>query len=251
MSTVPAFPSNDSDVLVNDRTGVGIGRAFRVGLLFGYGALGRLRNLSVGLLLIAGSAQAEVITIAALGDSLTAGYGLASDDGFVPQLQEWLQSQGVDAKVVNAGVSGDTTAGGLSRVEWTLTPEVDAMIVALGANDYLRALDPALTRQNIKGIIEAGLAANVDVLLVGMEVGSNYGPEYKMKFDAIFSDLASEYEVPIFPDWFAGLRAVTENQGDFARLMQADGLHPNAKGVAFIVDAMGPAVIDLVEGAKD
>lgn len=138
----------------------------------------RCSNLLAAVLLTTTLAQAETVTVAALGDSLTQGYGLPQADGFVPQLQTWLADQGADVNVINAGVSGDTTAGGLSRVGWTLTPEVDAMIVALGGNDYLRGLDPAISRANLDGILAAGQQAGVEMLLVGLTVGGNYGQDY-------------------------------------------------------------------------
>ncbi|WP_438955426.1 arylesterase [Cognatiyoonia sp.] len=198
----------------------------------------------------AGAAQAEPVTIAALGDSLTAGYGLSAETGFVSQLQAWLDAAGADVVVINAGVSGDTTAGGLSRAAWTLTPEVDAMIVALGANDYLRALDPVAARTNLAGILDAGVQADVDMLLIGMEVGSNYGPDYKAEFDAIFPELAEDYAIPLYPDWFTGLRDAVGDQASFTQYMQGDGLHPNAEGVSLIVEAMGPAILDLIARAE-
>ena len=114
-------------------------------------------------------AAAEPVTIAALGDSLTQGFGLVPEAGFVPQLEAWLKDAGADVALINAGVSGDTTAGGLSRVGWTLTPEVDAMIVALGGNDLLRGIDPAASRANLDGILAAAAEADVPVLLVGIE----------------------------------------------------------------------------------
>ena len=190
------------------------------------------------------------MTIAALGDSLTAGYGLAQSDGFVPQLQSWLDEQGADAVVINAGVSGDTSAGGLSRVGWTLTPEVDAMIVTLGGNDYLRGLDPAVTRSNLDGILAAGQEAGVDMLLVGLKTGANYGPDYQTAFDAIYGDLAGEYDIPLYADFFAGLRAKADGPGALGAYLQADGLHPNKQGVAIIVAAIGPSVLDLIAAAE-
>lgn len=212
-----------------------------------YGAVSRVSNLSAALLITAGLAQAETVTLAALGDSLTAGYGLAQDEGFVPQLQAWLQSQGADVDVINAGVSGDTTAGGLSRVAWTLTPEVDAMIVALGGNDYLRGLDPAVSRSNLDGILAAGQDAGVSVLLVGLTVGSNYGTAYKQEFETMYADLAAQYDVPLYADFAAGLRQKAATQDGMAALMQADGLHPNAEGVRAIVAAIGPEVLEFVQ----
>ncbi len=199
--------------------------------------------------LAAGTLAAEPVTVAALGDSLTQGYGLPPDDGFVPQLEAWLRAKGADVRIVNAGVSGDTTAGGLSRVAWTLTPEVDAMIVALGANDFLRGIDPAVSRANLDGILDAARDAGVEVLLVGMQATTNYGPDYKREFDGMYGYLADGYGVPLFPSFFEGLRGAGDTLGDVAPYMQADGIHPNAEGVALIVEAIGPAVLDLVSAA--
>ena len=164
----------------------------------------------------------------------------------MPQLQDWLTDQGVDANVINAGVSGDTTAGGLSRVAWTLTPDVDAMIVTLGGNDYLRGLDPAVSRANLDGILAAGRDAGVPMLLVGLKAGGNYGADYQAEFDAIYPDLAMKYDVLLYDGFFDGLRAVAGMQEGMSDYMQADGIHPNKDGVAVIVAAIGPAVVDLV-----
>ncbi len=188
------------------------------------------------------------MTIAALGDSLTAGYGLPQEDGFVPQLEEWLRDQGVDVAVMNAGVSGDTTAGGLSRAAWTLTPEVDAMIVTLGGNDYLRGIDPAVSRTNLDGILAAGQEAGVEMLLVGLSVGGNYGLDYKAEFEGMYAELATQYDIPLYPDFAAGLRAVSGMGEGMSEFMQADGIHPNAEGVRVIVSAIGPTVLDLLKG---
>ena len=214
---------------------------------FTYGAFHSARNLTICLILGIGSAHAETVTIAALGDSLTQGYGLPPEDGFVPQLQAWLDGQGADVVLINAGVSGDTTAGGLSRVAWTLTPDVDAMIIALGGNDVLRGLDPEVSRANLDGILQAAVAADVDVLLVGMEAPLNYGAEFKTAFDGMYPDLAEKYDVDLYSTFFAGLLA----QGDLDHVrqtyMQADGIHPNAQGVAVIVDDIGPVVLGLAD----
>ena len=185
--------------------------------------------------------------MAALGDSLTAGYGLATEEGFVPQMQAWLRADGLDVTLINAGVSGDTTAGGLSRVGWTLSDDVDAMIVALGGNDYLRGLDPALSEENLRGILQTAAAQDVPVLLVGIAAGSNYGPDYKAAFDSIYTSLAEEFDVPLYPDWFAGLAADGSPQGALG-LMQPDGIHPSAEGVRLIVQDMGPAVAAFLSG---
>ncbi|SLN46738.1 Esterase TesA precursor [Pseudooctadecabacter jejudonensis] len=205
------------------------------------------RNLGLGLILGISAAQAETVTIAALGDSLTQGYGLVQEDGFVPQLEAWLRARGADVTVINAGVSGDTTAGGLSRVAWTLTPEVDAMVVALGGNDLLRGIDPATSRANLDGILQAGDEAGVDMLLVGMEAPLNYGADFKDQFDGMYGELAEAYSIPLYPTFFDGLLAEGDINAARAAYMQADGIHPNADGVARIVEAMGPAILALIE----
>ena len=217
---------------------------------FAYGAVSRISKLGAALLVSATLAQAETVTVAALGDSLTAGYGLAQGDGFVPQLEAWLQGQGADVTVINAGVSGDTTAGGLSRAAWTLTPEVDAMIVALGGNDYLRGLDPAVSRANLDGILSAGHEAGVEMLLVGLSVGANYGLDYKQEFEGMYADLAAKYDVPLYADFASGLRAAAGMQDGMTEFLQVDGIHPNSDGVSVIVAAMGPTVLELVSVAR-
>ena len=216
-------------------------------VLKAYGATRVLRNLSLALLLGAGVGVAQPVTIAALGDSLTAGYGLFPGKGFVPQLHDWLAAHGVEVKVQNAGVSGDTTQGGLSRVDWTLTPDVEAMIVALGGNDLLRGIDPALSRANLDGILKKAKAAEIPVLLVGLRAPSNYGMDFKRAFDAMYPDLAAQYGTVYADSFFLGLRDVPGGPTDY---MQADGIHPNAKGVALIVEGLGPKVLELIDRVK-
>lgn len=193
-------------------------------------------------------AMAETKTLLALGDSLTAGYGLPREDGFVPQLQAWLQTKGEDVEVINAGVSGDTTSGGVSRLDWSLTPGVDAMIVNLGGNDLLRGIDPARSRSNLDKILATAASRNLPVLLVGLRAPGNYGPDFKKAFDAIYPDLAAQYGVDLEMNFFGPLIA----DGQFtAQTMQPDGLHPSAEGVALIVAGMGPKVLDLLEKVPD
>jgi len=220
-----------------------------------------MRKALTGILVVwatlaqAGAAAADQVVIAALGDSLTQGYGLVQEEGFVPQLQAWLDAQGADVSLINAGVSGDTTAGGLARVGWTLEPQVDAMIVALGGNDLLRGLDPAQARSNIEGILKAAQAADVEVLLIGMQAPGNFGPDYKAQFDALYPELARAYGTVYLESFFAGLgdAAATLDQAALREWFQADGIHPNAQGVARIVEAIGPKVLELVAavGAAD
>lgn len=188
--------------------------------------------------------------IAALGDSLTQGYGLPRDEGFVPQLSAWLSDQGAEARVLNAGVSGDTTAGGLSRVSWTLTDDVGAMIVTLGGNDVLRGIDPATSRANLDAILTTADARGVPVLVVGMSAPGNYGPDYKAAFDGMYAELAAAHGALLAPDFFAPLLAMNPVRAR-ADYMQADGIHPNAAGVTLIVEALGPHVLDLIGRASD
>jgi len=222
----------------------------RVGGLCGYGAIRTGRNLALALSVSVAPAAAEV-TVAALGDSLTQGYGLPSAEGFVPQLERWLDDQGAEVEILNAGVSGDTTQGGLSRVDWTLTPDIDAMIVALGGNDLLRGIDPGVARANLGGILEAAAESEVPVLLVGMSAPGNYGPEYKADFDAMYPELAEEYGALHYPGFLDALTSQEDRQGALEMYMQPDGLHPNAEGVALIVEALGPKVLELLERVPD
>jgi acyl-CoA thioesterase-1 len=197
------------------------------------------------------AAQADPVEILALGDSLTAGYGLMDHEGFVPQMREWLDAQGLEVRLVNAGVSGDTTAGGLSRVEWSLTPATEGLIVALGGNDLLRGIDPAVSRANLDGILKIAKDKGLDVLIVGMEAPGNYGPEYKAEFDAMYPELAEAYGTLYFPRFFEGLYSVGSTPAELRDVMQMDGIHPNAEGVDLIVEAMGPAVAELVNRIAD
>ncbi|HEX9857579.1 MAG TPA: arylesterase [Paracoccaceae bacterium] len=196
------------------------------------------------LSLCAGALSAEPVTVLALGDSLTQGYGLPAEQGFVPQLQAWLDARGTQVTVLNAGVSGDTTAGGLSRLAWALTPEVDAMIVTLGGNDLLRGIDPATSRANLDAIMAEAQARALPVLLIGMEAPGNYGPDYKTRFDAIYPELAARYDALLAPDFFAAFEGA--DPASLGDVMQGDGLHPNAEGVARIVEILGPQVLDLI-----
>jgi len=218
-----------------------------------YGAFRALRNVTFAFLLALGgistAAHAERLVLVALGDSLTAGYGLPQDQGFVPQLQAWLVAKGQDVEVQNAGVSGDTTAGGLARLDWSLTPETDALIVNLGGNDLLRGLDPASSAANLDKILTAAQSRHLPVLLVGLQALNNYGPDFKAQFDAIYPTLAAKFGVPLFPDYFGPLKSTGNDTQALAIYMQQDGIHPNADGVARVITTLGPAVIDLLKQA--
>lgn len=188
-------------------------------------------------------AQAPVDTtprIIVLGDSLTAGLGLDLDDSFPSLLQRRLKEKGFEYKVVNAGVSGDTSAGGLRRLEWALgegDPRI--LIVALGGNDGLRGLPPPQLEENLASIIDAGQKRGMTVILAGMEAPPNYGPEYTAAFRKTYQDLASKYKVALIPFLLQGVA------GDPA-LNQGDGIHPNARGARIVADlvwaALEPAV---------
>ena len=209
-----------------------------------------LRNLAlITTLALPQAADAEPLTLLAFGDSLTQGYGLPPEQGFVPQLQAWLRAKGADVTVVNAGVSGDTTAGGAARIDWSLTPEVDAMILTLGGNDLLRGIDPAVAERNLDAILTATDTQGVPVLLVALEALGNYGPDYKRDFDAIYPDLAARHGAQLADNFFAALLAPGTSQATLTTWMQPDGIHPNADGVARIVAALGPRVLTLLNAA--
>ena len=214
-------------------------------LTYGLRAVALKAALGLGAI----SAAAEQTDILALGDSLTQGYGLLEENGFVPQLRGWLAERGHDVRIVNAGVSGDTTAGGLARVDWSLTPEIDAMIVALGGNDLLRGIDPAVARENLDGILQIARERDLAVLLIGMDAPGNYGADYEAAFDSIYPDLAERYGTLYLDDFFAPLRSAGTAQ--MQTFMQSDGIHPNAEGVARIVDTVGPRVEALIARAAD
>lgn len=220
-----------------------------------YASARAIRNVTMawvaGFSLFAGAVAAEPLTVVALGDSLTAGYGLAPEEGLVPQLQAWLVAEGREVAVVNAGVSGDTTAGGLSRLDWSLTPETDALIVTLGGNDMLRGLPPAEARANLDAILTGAGARGLPVLLVGMEAPGNYGPDYKTEFDAIYPDLAAKYGALLMPSFFGPLLVDGGDPAAIGGLMQADGIHPNAEGVRQIVAGLGPKVLELLDRAAE
>jgi acyl-CoA thioesterase-1 len=184
-------------------------------------------------------ARADTILVA-LGDSLTAGYGLPADQAFPVQLQKALKESGLTVRVVNAGVSGDTSAGGLARLDWVLAGKPEAAIVALGANDVLRGIDPAETEANLDRILTKLKSRGVRVLLVGMLAPPNLGAEYRKAFEAIYPRLAAKHNVPLYPFFLEGVALNRE-------LNQGDGIHPTAKGVAVMVRGILPQARALVE----
>ncbi|MFC6855413.1 arylesterase [Marivibrio halodurans] len=180
--------------------------------------------------------------ILALGDSLTAGYGLSKQDSFPAELERALAEAGTPARVVNAGVSGDTSKGGLSRVDWLLAEDPDVLLLELGSNDGLRALDPTQTHDNLKAIIEKAEKAGIHVLLAGMMAPPNLGKEYGEDFNAIFPRLAEEHDVTFYPFFLEGVAARPA-------LNQSDGMHPNAEGVDVVVENILPSVQEALKRA--
>jgi acyl-CoA thioesterase-1 len=188
-------------------------------------------------------ASAKAVKIVALGDSLTAGLGLPAQEAFPAKLQAALKAKGIDATVVNAGVSGDTASGGLDRLDWSVPDDADAVIVELGANDALRGLDPALTQKALTTILDKLAARHIPVLLAGMKAPRNLGSDHTGKFDAIFPALAANHPVVFYPFFLEGVA------GD-PHLNQGDGMHPTAAGVDVIVKSILPQVEELIAGAR-
>jgi len=184
------------------------------------------------------------VNIVAFGDSLTAGYGLAANEAFPAQLQRALTAKGLGVNVVNAGVSGDTAAGGLARLDWSIPDGTDAVILELGANDALRGFDPAVTRKALDAMLRRLQERKISVLLCGMVAPPNMGAEYNRAFNAIYPDLAAQAGAILYPFFLTGVAADP-------KLNQRDGLHPTAAGVAVIVDRMLPQVEELIARAKE
>jgi acyl-CoA thioesterase I len=183
------------------------------------------------------------IRIVAFGDSLTAGYNLASDEAFPARLERALVAVGLDVEVRNGGVSGDTSAGALARLDWAVPAEADAVIVEFGANDALRGVDPSETRANLDKLIGTLRARNQEVLVAGMLAPPNMGREYEAAFNKIFPALAQSHDAVFYPFFLDGVAAQP-------RLNQGDGMHPTAAGVDVIVERILPSVIELVDRAK-
>ncbi len=214
--------------------------------LLKYGVFRAVSKFLAVFIFFAQPVTAETVQIVALGDSLTSGYGLQDGQGFVPRLQAFLDDKNVDAVIVNAGVSGDTSAGGLERANWALQGDVHGMILALGANDMLRGFSPKLTKENLSQIIEIAIEKNIDVLLVGVEASQNFGPTYKKSFDALYSELETTYGVQLYGN-FLGAISRDRTIEEMRPYLQPDGLHPNAEGVQMIVDEMGWSVMGLID----
>ena len=189
------------------------------------------------------SANAEIKKIVAFGDSLTAGYGLPQKDAFPVQLEAALQDKGFQIKVENAGVSGDTSTGGLQRLDWAVANGADAVILELGANDALRGIEPSITRKNIDQIITKLKAKDIPVFLTGMRAPPNMGAAYADEFDGLFPTLADKHGVAFYPFFLEGVAAIPS-------LNQDDAIHPNREGVALIVENMLPSLIEFLKNPK-
>jgi acyl-CoA thioesterase-1 len=199
-----------------------------------------LAVLTVGALTFGepGRAQASAakpIKMVVLGDSLSAGYGLPANAAFPARLQAALKAKGIETEMINAGVSGDTSSGGRDRLDWSIPPDTEAVIVELGANDALRGTDPKVTRAALDEIVKRLKARNIAVLLCGMLAPPNYGADYAAKFNSIYPDLAKTYGVPLYPFFLDGVATI-------AKLNQADGLHPTAEGIDAVVKNILPTV---------
>lgn len=183
--------------------------------------------------------QAAPVRIVAFGDSLTAGYMLKPSEAFPVQLAQALKAKGIAAEIANAGVSGDTTAAGLQRLDWSVPEGTEAVILELGANDALRGIDPAETRANLDAILARLRARNIEVLLAGMAAPKNWGRDYEARFAAIYPELAEKHRALLYPFFLDGVALD-------AKLNLQDGLHPTAKGVGVIVAGILPQVEALI-----
>jgi acyl-CoA thioesterase I len=199
------------------------------------------RQIAAGLILFLtlcgaiSSARAETFTIVGFGDSLMAGFSLGPGEGFTDRLQAALRAKGHDVTVANAGVSGDTSSGGLARLDWSVPDGTKLVILELGANDMLRGVSPSITEKNLDDMLAKLKARKIAVLLAGMRAAPNLGADYQTAFDAIYPKLAAKYDVPLYPFFLDG---VAGQSG----LQLEDGLHPNPKGVDAMVERILPTV---------
>jgi acyl-CoA thioesterase-1 len=193
--------------------------------------------------LISAPAGAQPIKIVAFGDSLLAGFGLRANESFPAQLETALKKRGHDVQIANAGVSGDTTTGGLGRLDWSIQDGTEAVILVLGANDMLRGMEPELARKNLDAMIKRLKERKIEVLIGGMRAAPNLGADYAAKFDSIYAALAKEHDVLIYPFFLDGVAGERE-------LNLNDGIHPTPKGVNLIVERILPVVESLIERVK-
>jgi acyl-CoA thioesterase I len=197
---------------------------------------------ALALLLVGPSAAASPARILAFGDSLTAGLGLSPEQAFPARLQARLAADGVQVQVLNGGVSGDTTADGVARLDWALADHPDVVLVELGANDALRGIDPKLSYANLDKILARLKASGARVMLLGMAAPANWGRDYQQEFAEIYPALAAKYRVPLYPFFLDGVALDP-------RLNQPDGMHPNARGADIIAEKVAPHVAQLLKAA--
>ena len=195
------------------------------------------------LLFFSSIANAEEKVILAMGDSLMAGYNLPPNASFPAQLEAWLKAEGADVRVLNSGVSGDTTASGRSRLDWALASapggRPDLFIVEFGGNDMLRGIDPRVTRANMDAILKQLSDKDIKVLVMGMQAPPNMGSEYESEFNAIFPELAEKYDFDLYPFYLEGVAAIPS-------LNLEDGIHPNENGIEIMVENSGPMILDMI-----
>lgn len=210
----------------------------------------RFKTLIAALCLMLGIAAAPVqasaaeqIKLVGFGDSLMAAYNLQGEEGFPSRLEAALRERGHDVSIIDAGVSGDTTSGGLARLDWSIPDGVDGVILELGANDALRGLPPEETRENLEAMITGLQQRGIAILLAGMLAPPNMGANYETAFNAIYPDLAAKYDLTLYPFFLDG---VTGN----ADLVLSDGMHPNANGINEMVNRILPVAEQFVAGIK-
>lgn len=194
----------------------------------------------VCVLSLSATSWADTMRIVGFGDSLMAGYQLPPDDAFPNKLQAALKAKGHDVEISNAGVSGDTTSGGVARLDWSVPQGTELVILELGANDMLRGIAPDITEKNLDDMLTALKARKINVVLAGMYAAPNLGPDYQQAFDAIFPRLAQKHGVPLIPFFMQGVAATPSLQLD-------DGMHPNAAGVDRMVENALPVIEPLLK----
>ncbi len=215
--------------------------------------MGEFGSISTILAIIAGvffgtnaaaaeNTDADVTTIVLFGDSIAAGYGLPPEDGLTSKLEARLKASSPQIVMKAAGVSGDTTAGGLARLDWSVGPDTDVVILVLGGNDALRAIPPSETAANLDALVSGLVDKGVQVLLTGMRAPPNLGSEYAEEFEPIFAAVAKKHGVTFYPFILEGVAADPN-------LNQADGIHPNAQGVDVIVEGLAPFILQMIEQA--
>ena len=215
-------------------------------LVNGYGRFAAAVNSLLAVLFLAvapvlpAHAQSAPIKIAVLGDSLAAGYGVKPAESFPARLEAALKAQGRNVTVLNHGVSGDTTAGGLDRIDWMLADKPDIVLVELGGNDALRGTDPKVTEKNLTAIVEKLKAAGVTVWLAGMLAPRNLGSDYVTAFDGLYKRIAEKYQVPLYP-------FILDGVAQDPAFIQADGIHPNPKGAQVVADKLLPFVTKTLD----